>query len=251
MTQAEPSAADPRVSTPGLFAATRWTVVLAARLNGADPAGSAALEELCRIYWKPLHAYARREGFGDEDARDFTQEFFARLLARPDRFAGVDRAKGKFRSFLLASLKHFLANERDKARALKRGGGEAPVPLDALGDALRQRLSPASGLSPDQAFDRQWALTLLDRVLARLRAEYVAGGKMALFETLKPFLMGDRAETAAEAGKRCGLSEGALKVSVHRLRRRYRGLLRDEIAQTVADPAEIDGEIRALFEALR
>ena len=250
MTLAESTA--PRSRTPGLFDATRWSMVLAASQPGPDDEAKArALEKLCQCYWKPLHAYVRWQGFNDDDAQDLTQEFFARLLAK-NALAGVDRSKGKFRSFLLASVKHFLANERDRARTIKRGGQQTLVPLDAMSTETRYRLEPADNLSPDKAFERQWALTVLDQVLTRLRVEFASAGKAALFEELKPFLTGDgKADSHAEVSARCGMSEGALKVAVHRLRRRYRELLRDEIAQTVASPGEIDEEMRVLFAAFR
>jgi len=180
-----------------------------------------------------------------------TQEFFARLLAK-NTLAEVDRSKGKFRSFLLAALKHFLSNERDRARTIKRGGRQTFVPLDAMSIETRYRVEPADNLSPDKAFERQWALTVLDQVLAHLRVEFAAAGKDALFEALKPFLTGDgEADSQAEVGKLCGMREGSVKVTIHRLRRRYRELLREEIAQTVACPEEIDEEIRHLFAAFR
>ena len=245
MTQPESTA-----QRSGLFAATRWTMVLAAAQPGQDDAlGALALEELCQCYWQPLHAYVRWQGFNDDDAQDLTQEFFARLLAK-NALAGVFRSKGKFRSFLLASVKHFLSNERDRARTIKRGGQQTFVPLDAMSTETRYRVEPADNLSPDKAFERQWALTVLDQVLTRLRREFA--GKAALFEALKPFLTGDgKGDSQAAISARCGMSEGALKVAVHRLRRRYRELLRDEIAQTVASPDEVDEEIRALFAAFR
>ena len=250
MTQVQSTAQ--RSRSPGLFAATRWTMVLAASQQGQDDAaGALALGELCQCYWQPLYTYVRWQGFDVQEAQDMTQEFFARLLAK-NTLAGVDRSKGKFRSFLLASLKHFLSNERDRAGTIKRGGRQTFVPLDAMSTETRYRVEPADNLSPDKAFERQWALTMLDQVLARLRVEFADVGKAALFEALKPFLTGDgQADSQAEVGERCGMSEGALKVTVHRLRRRYRELLREEIAQTVASPEEIDGEMRHLFAAFR
>lgn len=250
MPQAESTATCSR--TPGLFAATRWTMVLAASQPGHDNAAKAvALGELCQCYWRPLHAYVRWQGFSDDDAQDLTQEFFARLLGA-NTLGGVDRDKGKFRSFLLASLKHFLSNERDRAQTIKRGGQQTFVPLDAMSTETRYRVEPADNLSPDKAFERQWALTVLDQVLTRLRVEFAAAGKETLFETMKPFLTGDgKADSQATISARCGMSEGALKVAIHRLRRRYRELLREEIAQTVSSPDEIDEEMRALFAAFR
>jgi len=250
MTLAESTA--PRSRTPGLFDATRWTMVLAAAQQGEKEAsGAMALGELCQCYWPPLYTYVRWQGFDADEAQDMTQEFFARLLAK-NTLAEVDQSKGKFRSFLLASLKHFLSNERDKARTIKRGGHQIFVPLDAMSAETRCRIEPADNLSPDKAFERQWALTVLDQVLARLRMEFAAAGKETLFEALKPFLTGDgKADTQAQVGEQCGMSEGAVKVSVHRLRRRYRELLREEIAQTVTSPQEVEEEIRHLFAAFR
>jgi RNA polymerase sigma factor (sigma-70 family) len=233
------------------LAGTRWTLVLAAaRIENAEPA-MRALTELCHTYWPPLYAYIRRQGCDTHEAEDLTQEFFSRLLAK-NYLADADPAKGKFRSFLLASLKHFLANERDRARAKKRGGGETVIALDALGEEARRRIEPLDNESPDKVFDRQWALTLLDRALKRLRMEFAGGGREKLFDALKGFLTGDApAQSHAEIGAKCGLSEGAVKVAVHRMRRRYRDLLREEVAQTVAAPEEIDREIRDLFAAFQ
>jgi RNA polymerase sigma factor (sigma-70 family) len=221
------------------FAATRWTVVLT-----AGQGQSRALEELCRTYWYPLYAYVRRRGYEAHEAEDLTQEFFARLLTK-NYLADVEREKGKFRSFLLASLKHFLANEWDKARAQKRGGGQTFVSLDA---ETRYRQEPADELSADKLLDRQWALALLDLVLTRLEAETDA----TQFAALKSFLTADKDTIPyAEVAGKLRTTEGAVKVAVHRLRKRYRALLREEIAHTVAGPAEVDEEIRHLFAAFR
>jgi len=231
------------------FAATRWTLVVAAAQKDDAAPAMRALTELCRSYWPPLYAYVRRQGYDQHTAEDFTQEFFSRLLAK-NYLADADRSKGKFRSFLLASLKHFLSNERERAHAQKRGGGEIAVSLDALSPEVRDRLEPVDNLSPEKAFDRQWAFTVLEQALKRLRIEFTAGGRENIFESLKQFLTGDmRPESYAGAGAKCGMSEGALKVAVHRMRRRYRDLLREEVAQTVATPEEIDAEIRHLFAA--
>ncbi len=212
--------------------------------------GREALARLCQIYWYPLYAFVRRQGHTPHDAQDLTQEFFARLLEK-DSLGDVDRSKGKFRSFLLAALKHFLSKEWARAKALKRGGGRAPVPLDTTGAENRYRREPEDNATPEKLFERRWALTLLDQVLTRLSEDYAATGKRALFEQLQGCLTGDRHLLPyAEHAARLGVSEGAVKVSVHRLRQRYRRLLRDEIAQTVATPAEIDDEIRQLFAAL-
>lgn len=222
----------------GSFAATRWTVVLTAGQSPSPQAGR-ALEELCRTYWYPLYAYVRRRGYDSHEAEDLTQDFFARLLAK-NYLADVSREKGKFRSFLLASLKHFLANEWDRAQAKKRGGGHTIISLDA---ETRYRQEPMDELSADKLLDRQWAIALLDQVLVRLASEQVAG-----FEHLKVYLTaGTEAVPYTEVAVKLGTTEGAVKVAVHRLRRRYRKLLREEIAHTVASPAEIDDEIRHLF----
>jgi RNA polymerase sigma-70 factor (ECF subfamily) len=230
------------------FAATRWTVVRAA--GGArTPESAAALEALCRTYWFPLYAYVRRRGHPKPDAEDLTQAFFARLLEK-DAFSGLDRERGKFRAFLLAALKHFLANEWDKSQRLKRGGGVLPLSLDWQDADQRYQIEPADELSPDKLYDRAWAVTLLERVVARLRDENAGNGKADLFERLKPCLtVGKGAVRYAEVAASLGLGEGAVRVAVHRLRHRYRTLLREELAQTLSDPAQLDEELRALFAA--
>ena len=230
------------------FAATRWTIVVAAG-QGQSPQATRALEDLCRAYWSPLYAYVRRCGYEAHEAEDLTQEFFARLLAK-NYLADVTREKGKFRSFLLASLKHFLANEWDRARAKKRGGEHTHISLDAQAAETRYRSEPMDESSADKVLDRQWALTMLELVLDRLSAEYADADKADLFERLKVYLTAvkDTVPYATVATK-LGTTEGAVKVAVHRLRQRYRQLLREEIAHTVASPAEIDGEIRHLFAA--
>jgi RNA polymerase sigma-70 factor (ECF subfamily) len=231
------------------FALTHWSVVLAAGRSDSTQARD-ALERLCRTYWFPIYAFVRRQGHSPHDAQDLTQEFFARLLAK-HYLADADRAKGRFRSFLLASLKHFLANEWDKARAQKRGGGQVMIPIDIKTAETSCGFEPADDSTPDKIFERRWALTLLDQVLRRLRDEYVRDGKERLFEQLKPTLTeASRSVPYAEIATRLGTSEGAVKGAVHRLRQCYRELLRAEIADTVASPAEIDDEIRNLFAAL-
>jgi RNA polymerase sigma-70 factor (ECF subfamily) len=239
----------PARTTPGdIFATTHWTVVLAAGQTRSPHAGR-ALEELCQTYWFPLYAYIRRHGRGKEDAEDLTQAFFARLLEK-QTLAGLDSSKGKFRAFLLASLKHFLANERDKARAQKRGGGEGQLSLDWQTADSQFQVADTQEPSPDKAFDREWAVALLGRVIERLQAECAAGGKAKLFDQLKPFLTAGQWESAQrDAARALDMEEGAVRVAVHRLRKRYRQLLRDEIAHTLADPAMVDEEMRALFGA--
>ena len=232
------------------FTTTQWTVVLAAGQAGA-PGASDALARLCEAYWYPLYAHCRRLGHGPEDAQDLTQEFFRRLIEQ-EWLAGVAREKGRFRSFLLAALQHFLANERERGRAQKRGGDAIITHLDATSAETRYQREPADAATADRLFDRQWAVTLLDRVLDRLRAEQASAGKLAQFDALKSALLGDKAAGGyAELGATLGLSEGAVKVAVHRLRQRYRELLREEVAATVASSADVEDELQSLFAALR
>jgi len=222
--------------------------VLAAGRKSA-PQADAALEELCRIYWYPLYAYVRRQTATREDAEDLTQAFFARFLEK-NYLEKLDSEKGKFRAFLLASLKHFLANEWDKANSLKRGGGTVPLSLDWQNADTRYQIDPPDHLSPDKLFDRAWAVTLLERVIQHLRDENVSGGNEKVFEALKPFLtMGKSAIPYGETAELLGMTESAVRVTVHRLRKRYRELLRAEIAQTLSDPAQVEEEVRALFSA--
>ena len=218
---------------------------------GTDsPQAHQALETLCRNYWYPLYAYVRRQGHNAHDAQDLTQAFFARLLEK-NYLADVQREKGRFRSFLLASLKHFLANEWDREQALKRGGGKRLIALDEDSAESRYKLEPKDDLSADKIYERRWALTLLDQVLAKLRGEFECDGKLEQFETLKQYLSAGRTSVSyARAADKLGMNEGAIKVAVHRLRKRYRELLRAEIAQTVATASEVEAEIRYLFAAL-
>jgi RNA polymerase sigma-70 factor (ECF subfamily) len=227
------------------FLTTRWSVVLAA--NGESTSAQVALGKLCHAYWYPLYVYVRRQGEPPHDAQDLTQEFFSRLLAK-GWLDGVDRERGRFRSWLLASLKHFLANEWDKSRAQKRGGGAALFSIDEVSAEERLRHEPVD-VSAEKLYERRWAWMLLDQVLARLRVEMAGAGKLALFEALKFCLTGEKSPYAQVAG-RLRMSEGAVKVAVHRLRERYRALLRAEIAETVARPEEIEDELRALLAAL-
>jgi len=239
---------EPTTPSPA-FVTTHWSIVLA--VGGDSPtAVSTALETLCRTYWYPLYAYVRRSGHSPHDAQDLTQEFFARLLERND-FAHVSREKGKFRSFLLASLKHFLANEWKKARRLKRGGGQRNLSFDEAEAEGRYRAELVVNKSAEQVFDRRWALTLLERALSRLRAEQTATAHAGRFESLKVFLTAD-ADGASyrEVAKELDLREDALKMAVSRLRKRYREVLREEIAHTVANPSDRDEELRYLFAAL-
>jgi RNA polymerase sigma-70 factor (ECF subfamily) len=231
------------------FATTHWSVVLAAGQNTA-PAAAAALETLCETYWYPLYAWLRRQGYGMHDAQDLTQSFLVHLLEK-HRLPTVHPDKGKFRSFLLASLKHFLTNEWDKARALKRGGELKIVSIDDEEAEGRFQREPAHQQAPDKVFEQSWAATLLESVLKRLKAEYAADGRTALFDRLQPYLSGDRGGAPyAEVAARLGLGESGVKMAVLRLRRRFGELLRAEIANTVSKPEEIDEEIRCLFAAV-
>jgi RNA polymerase sigma-70 factor (ECF subfamily) len=221
-------------------------VVIAAR--GDTLGARAALAKLCEAYWYPLYAFVRRQGHSVHDAQDLTQKFFSRLLAK-GWLSSVDREHGKFRSWLLASMKHFLANEWDRAKAIKRGGQATFVPFDADSAEMRYRYEPADPSSPERLFDRRWALTLLDRVLDRLRDEMTEAGKLAQFDALKGTLAGEKTPYA-EIAVALNSTKGAVKVAVHRLRERYRELLRNEIAETVASSEELDEELRHLFAAL-
>lgn len=213
------------------------------------PHADLALDELCRLYWYPLYAYIRHQGCAKEDAEDLTQAFFARFLAK-NYLDGLSSDKGKFRAFLLASLKHFLANEWDRANRQKRGGHAEHLSLDWQSADDRYQFDLAGPLAPDMLYDRAWAVTLLERVLTRLRDEHAEADKATFFEHVKPFLMvGKGAIPYAQAAEELGLAEGAVRVAVHRLRRRYRELLREEIAQTLSDPAQAGEELQALFAA--
>jgi RNA polymerase sigma factor (sigma-70 family) len=239
----------PQENTNDVFATTHWSVVQLAARHDTTRA-QRALSELCSAYWYPLYAYVRRQGFSPHDAQDLTQEFFARLIAGND-LAQVSPRQGKFRAFLLACVKHFLANEWDKARAAKRGGGQRTISFDETDAEERYKLEPADTASADKLFERRWAMTLLETVLARLQAEYAREGKETTFEKLKPALSGSReSQPYAELARDLGMSEGAVKVAVHRFRQRYRQLLRAEIANTVSSPSEVDEEIRYLFSVL-
>lgn len=218
--------------------------------GGATPQAQEALARLCETYWYPLYAFVRRGGYSPADAQDLTQEFFARLLAN-NWIARADPHKGRFRSFLLMVMKRFLAKEWEKARALKRGGNLPPIARGLETAEGRYTNEPADTRTPEQLFERQWALTLLQTVLRHIRGEYVKAGRGELFEKLEPSLTADRATLPyAQLARDLGMTEGAVKVAVFRLRERYRACLRSEIAQTVASPAEVDGELRHLCRVL-
>jgi len=233
----------------GRFATTHWSVVLAA---GRPKSASyrQALETLCGTYWFPLYAYLRRQGYDSHQAQDYTQAFFTNLLDKGG-LGLADPKRGKFRSFLLASLKHFLSNERARARAKKRGGGRKALSLDFENAESQYALEPRDELSPEKLFERSWALTVLARTMARLQAEAVSTNKLKLFDRLKIYLTAEKGSVPYHnAAAELDMTEGAVRVAIHRLRRRYRELLRDEIAQTVTSDDQIDEEIRDLFTAL-
>ncbi len=238
----------PPPASGDVFATTRWTVVLAAGRR-SEPEADVALEELCRTYWYPLYAFVRRQGCSHEDAEDLTQAFFVRFLEK-DYPEGLSQEKGRFRAFLLAAMKHFLSNEWDRTQCQKRGGGAVFLPL-GWEEADSWYLSDlADHLSPDKLYDRAWAVTLLEQVINRLRDQSVTEGHAKFFEQLRPFLTAGRSSIRySEVAAALDLSEGAARVAVHRLRQRYRELLRQEIVQTLADPAQAEEEIRALFSA--
>ena len=233
----------------GGFTTTRWTLVMAAVSQSASGA-SQALEELCTRYWPPLYSFARRRGYTIEESQDLTQSFFARLLEKGS-LSAADRQRGRFRSFLLASFKHFLANEWDREHAQKRGGGAAPIPIETnVAEGFYAR-HPADSETPEVVFERQWATGVLERATAALKAECEGAGRGALFECLEGYLEGEKSRGGyATAAGVLGMTEGSVKVTVHRLRRRYRDLLRAEVAATVENDTEIEDEIRHLIAVL-
>jgi RNA polymerase sigma factor (sigma-70 family) len=232
-----------------VFATTHWSVVLSAA-DSRSANAQEALEKLCRTYWYPIYAYLRRRGCGEHDAQDLTQGFFAQLLERRS-IQSVEREKGKFRSFLLASLNYYVADERDRANAQKRGGGREVLSLDAQEAEQRYRLEPVNERSPEKIFEQRWAMTLLDQVLARLGQEFTDAGKRELFERLQGFLVAGTGEgTYAEVAQEVGMTEEAVKKAVQRMRRRYHQLFREEVAHTVAGPNEVEEELRNLCAIL-
>jgi RNA polymerase sigma factor (sigma-70 family) len=230
------------------FNETHWTMVLAA--GQKDSRAKAALEELCGIYWYPLYAFVRRQGHSKYDAEDLTQEFFTRLLEHDD-LAMVDREKGKFRSFLLASMKHFLANEWDRVQAQKRGGGKRILSINLEDSEVKYAMEPAHVITPDKLYDRRWAMTVLEQVMVKLRNEMRAEGKTDQFEQMKVFLAGSRGDVHyAKVAEDLGISKAAVKTAVHRLRKQYRRLLVAEIADTVETRQDVEQELRHLLAAL-
>ena len=239
----------PAQSEAAAFVTTHWSVVLAAQSR--SPAADEALEKLCRSYWWPLYGFVRRNGYKPEEAQDLTQGFFALLLERRDLDA-VRREKGRLRSYLLVSLKNFLAKAKRRELAVKRGEGRALVPLDELLARERADVELADSLTPDRIYERRWALTLLEQVLARLEHEYRSGGNAKLFDSLKEFLSDEPGRRSqAEVAAELGMMENAVKQAFHRLRQRYRQLLRDEIAQTVAAPGDVEDELRHFISVLQ
>ena len=219
--------------------------------EGAGTGARDALAKLCKTYWYPLYSFARRRGHSAEDAQDLTQEFLTRLLEK-NWVASADKDRGRFRSFLLSAMKHFLSDEWDKARAQKRGGEPGLMKLELETAETRFLRDPADNVTPETNYELRWAWTLLEEVLNKLRAEYEKDGKTELFAALHPCLVGDRAsQPYAELAKSLGAAENTIKSAVHRLRQRYRQLLQDEIAHTVAGPDEVDAELRHLFAVLR
>ncbi len=230
------------------FHTTRWSLVLAAQHAGESSHAHKAMSELCRDYWYPLYAFVRRRGHAPHDAQDLTQAFFTSLLET--NATAADPKRGRFRSYLLGALKHFLANDFHRANAQKRGGGQQFVEWDALDAESRYALEPAEQTDADALYDRRWALDLLDRAMKRLRAEFAAKNDEVAFDALKGTLSGSDS-SREEMAKKLGMTDGALKVAVHRLRQRYREVLRAEIAETVDASADVEDEMRHLVAVLR
>jgi RNA polymerase sigma factor (sigma-70 family) len=234
----------------GQVATTQWSQVLAAR-DGSDTEARAALESLCQTYWQPLYAYIRHQGSSPDEARDLTQGFFAEFLEK-DFLARVDPEKGRFRAFLLASLRHFLANERRRERAIKRGGGARTLSLDTHAGEEGYEMQSSEQLTPLEVYEQRWATAVLERAMARLRRESAAQGDDSQFEALKQYLTStDTQMPYREVADTLGMTEGAVAAAVHRLRQRYGRCLRAEITETVADPAEVDDELRHLLARVR
>ena len=231
------------------FTTTHWSMVLEAQ--GESPAAQEALEKLCRIYWRPIYSFLRRQGISADDAQDLTQGFFALLLERRD-LRTVRKEKGRLRSYLLTALKHFLTDEHRRAMAIKRGKGERLIPLDELRAEERSDMEPADLLTAERVYERRWASTLLDRVLSRLEDQYRARGNAALFDSFNQ-LLGDEpgAPSQADIAVQLGMTENAVSQAFHRFRQSYQSLLREEIANTVATPGDIENELRYLIAVIR
>lgn len=236
------------VGRNAVFRTTQWSLVINAGSDDSIVAAT-ALEQLCQRYWYPLYAWVRRSGYSHDDAADITQSFFARVVEKKP-FTGVEPGIARFRSFLLTALKHFMINEWQSANRLKRGGGRQIISLDEKADDL-YRTEPSHDASPDKLFEKRWALSVVETALAKLRAEFAASEKPALFDVLKPALSGEKLEKGyAEVAAEFGLSESAVKVAVHRMRKRFGEVLRAEVLETIRDPAEVDYEVRYLIQAL-
>lgn len=231
------------------FTTTRWSVVLEAQTE--SPAAREALEKLCRVYWLPIYSFVQRKGVDPEEAKDITQEFFADLLEHRSLTA-VRKEKGRFRSYLLGALKYFLADERRRAMAIKRGKGQRPIPLEQLTGNERTEMEPTDSITAEQIYDRRWATTLLERVLGLLKKEYVAAGNAALFDRLKQLLPDEPGSPSqADIAGQLGMTSNAVRQAFHRFRQRYQLLLREEIAHTVATPGDVEDELRHLIAVVR
>jgi RNA polymerase sigma-70 factor (ECF subfamily) len=254
MPPAEPSwtsltATDETGHNPAVFATTHWSVVLEAQ--GESPAAQKALEKLCRTYWRPIYGYVRRHGVGTEDAEALTQGFFALLLERKD-LNSVRKEKGRLRSYLLASVKHFLADESRRAMALKRGKGQRLIPFDDVQEGQRIELERCDRLTADQIYERRWAFTVLEHVMARLREEYRSAGNERFFDQMKKMLMDEPDRPSqAQVASEYEMTENAVKQASYRFRQRYQTLLREEIAHTVAMPSDVEDELRYLIAVVR
>ena len=247
--QASENQIAPTTQNGAAFATTHWSVVLAAQ--GPSPAAEEALEKLCRTYWRPIYGFVRRQGVGPEEAKDLTQGYFALLLERRDLNA-VRQEKGRLRSYLLTSLKHFLTNEHNRAMAIKRGEGKHLIPLEALGERERIGFEPSETLAADQIYERRWALSVLDQVMGRLGDEYRAAGNTGLFDRLQKLLTDERDRPLpADTAREFGMTESAVRQASYRMRHRYRQLLREEIAHTVIAVGDIEDELRHLVAVLR
>ena len=245
----EVGSASSRLHGYATFSTTNWSVVLEAQ--GQSPAAQEALEKLCRTYWRPVYSFVRREGIRTEEAEDLTQSFFALLLERRN-FDDVRKDKGRLRSYLLTSLKHFLVSEHRRTVTVKRGKGQQPVPLEELATVGRAELEPADHLSADRIYERRWALTLMEQVLRRLREEYAMAGNTELFDLLKQLLPDEPgAPSRTEIAAQLGMTDNALRQALHRFRQRYQLLLREEISHTVAIARDVEDELRHLITVLR
>jgi RNA polymerase sigma factor (sigma-70 family) len=234
---------------PAVFTTTHWSVVLEAQ--GESPAAQEALEKLCRTYWRPIYSFVRRQGAGTEDAEDLTQGFFALLLERKD-LNSVRKEKGRLRSYLLTSVKHFLADEARHAMAIKRGKGQRLIPLEEIREGERIDVGRSDRLTADQIYERRWAFTVLEQVMARLRDEYRSAGNLRFFDQMKKMFMDEPSRPSqAQVASEFGMTENAVKQAFYRFRQRYQTLLREEIAHTVATPSDIEDELRHLIAVVR